>query len=446
MTQHATYAKRSEAACDRLRALDRHGLAGEVSGVAGSTLRIGGLSGLAAIGGVLTLDGMLSAEIVGFSGRYATALARADLSGLAAGARATLGPAIAGLPVCDGWIGRVVDPLGRPLDNAGPLPTGPRLQPLRASSPPAATRARLGRRIDFGTRVLDLFAPCREGQRLGLFAGSGIGKSTLLAMLARGVDCDVVVLALVGERGREVREFLEDDLGPKARARAVTVIATSDASPLIRRDAAWAALAVAEYFRDRGKRVLLLMDSVTRFCTALREIGLAGGEPPTTRGFPPSVFSELPRLLERAGPGIDRPGMGSITALFTVLVDGDDHDEPVADAARGILDGHVVLDRRIGEAGRYPAVDVARSLSRTSPGCLPPDVVPDVAAARAILSRAQNLSDLVRLGAYAPGSDAESDRALLLAPRIEALIAQDRQEVTPATDSYAALHAIMAAT
>ncbi len=446
--QHASFASRSEAACDRLRALERHVVSGEVAGVTGATLRVGGLSGLAAVGGILRLGGDesgFSAEIVGFSGQHATALARGDLGGLVAGARATLGPAIAGLPVCDGWIGRVVDPLGRPLDDRGPLPAGPHLQPMRASPPSAATRARLGPRVEFGTRVLDLFAPCREGQRLGLFAGSGIGKSTLLAMLARGVDCDVVVLALVGERGREVREFLEDDLGPEARARSVTVIATSDASPLIRRDAAWAAMAVAEHFRDRGKRVLLLMDSVTRFCAALRDIGLAGGEPPTTRGFPPSVFSELPRLLERAGPGLDRPGMGSITALFTVLVDGDDHDEPVADAARGILDGHVVLDRRIGEAGRYPAVDVARSLSRTAPGCLPPGTVPDVAAARAILTRAASLADLVRLGAYAPGSDQDADRALALAPRIEALIAQNKHEVTPAADAFAALRAIVGA-
>ena len=240
------------------------------------------------------------------------------------------------------WLGRVIDPLGTPMDARGALPRGtPR--PVRAGPPEAATRARLGPPIDLGVRVLNCFTTCRTGQRLGLFAGSGVGKSTLLAMLARNTACDVVVLALVGERGREVREFIEDDLGPDGLARAVVVIATSDAPPLMRREAAYAALTVAEYFRDQGKSVLLLMDSVTRFCLALRELGLAAGEPPATRGYPPSVFAELPRLLERAGPGPVLPDgrAGQITGLFTVLVEGGDHDEPVADAVRGILDGHV---------------------------------------------------------------------------------------------------------
>jgi len=430
-----------------LRAIRPAAVHGEVAGVTGNSIRIAGLSGLASVGGSVAFTGdarRTTAEIVGFSGSYALALARDDPGGLVAGTPAELVGARTALSVSDGWLGRVVDPLGRPLDGLGPLPAGTGAQPLRASPPPAATRARLGPRVDLGVRVLDLFAPCRAGQRLGLFAGSGIGKSTLLAMLARGVACDVVVLALVGERGREVREFLEDDLGPDGRARAVTVIATSDASPLLRRDAALAGMAIAEHFRDRGKHVLLLMDSVTRFCAALREIGLASGEPPTTRGYPPSVFSELPRLLERAGPGVDAPGAGTITALFTVLVDGDDHDEPVADATRGILDGHVVLDRRIGEGGRYPAVDVLRSLSRTAPGCLPEAAARDVGAARAALARAASLADLVRLGAYAAGSDPAADRALVLAPGIEALLAQSKHENSGALDAFAALARLMA--
>jgi flagellum-specific ATP synthase len=296
-------------------------------------------------------------------------------------------------------------------------------------------RSRLGPRLSLGVRALDLFTTCREGQRLGLFAGSGVGKSTLLAMLAQQAACDVVVLALVGERGREVREFIEDDLGP-ALTRAVVVVATSDQPPLVRRECAYAAMTVAEYFRDQGKSVVLLMDSVTRFCLALREIGLASGEPPATRGYPPSMFAELPCLLERAGPGI---GSGSITGLFTVLVEGDDHNEPIADAVRGILDGHAILDRRIAEGGRYPAIDVLRSLSRTVPGCLKPEEATAMLDARAILSVHTDLADLVRLGAYKAGVDAQSDRALRLAPRINALLHQDRNTHSTFDEAFAAL-------
>ncbi|WP_270939280.1 FliI/YscN family ATPase, partial [Falsiroseomonas oryzae] len=312
-----------------------------------------------------------------------------------------------------------------------------------AAPPPPGTRARLGPRIGLGVRALDLFCTMREGQRLGLFAASGIGKSTLLAMLAGAPGFDVTVLGLVGERGRELREFLEDDLGPQRLARSVVVCATSDAPAPLRREAAVAAMTVAEHFRDEGKRVLLLLDSVTRFALACREMGLAAGEPPATRGHPPSVFAELPRLLERAGPGPEGCA-GSITLLTTVLVEGDDHDEPVADAVRGILDGHVVLDRAIAERGRYPAVDVLRSLSRTVPGCLDPDQRAAVAQARRVLALQAEMAELVRLGAYRAGSDSEVDLALRLAPRIEALIAQDRGEATPLEESFAALREVLA--
>ena len=263
-------------------------------------------------------------------------------------------------------------------------------------------------------------------------------------MLARQADCDVSVIALVGERGREVREFIEDDLGPVGRARSVLVIATSDEPPLMRREAAYAAMAVAEYFRDQGQSVLLMMDSVTRFCTALREIGLSAGEPPATRGYPPSVFAELPRLLERAGPGPDRECQtGQITGLFTVLVDGDDHNEPVADAVRGILDGHVVLDRRIGENGRYPAIDVLRSLSRTVPGCNSAAENALTQRARRVLSQAAELSDLVRLGAYRAGGDPDADSALRLAPRIEALLRQGKDEPASLEQAFTDLQLAM---
>ena len=403
---------------------------GQVSSATGLAVEVAGLAPLLTIGDRLALQGRNTtttyAEVVGFKDGCARAMPLGSTAGIGPGARATvvMNGGQAALHVSDGWLGRIIDPLGSPLDNRGMLPLGP-ARPVRAAPPPAAERARLGPRIGLGVRVLDLFTTCRTGQRIGLFAGSGVGKSTLLAMLAQKAQCDVVVLALVGERGREVREFIEDDLGP-ALARSVVVVATSDQPPLIRREAAYAAMTVAEHFRDQGRSVLLLIDSVTRFCLALREIGLAAGEPPATRGYPPSMFAELPCLLERAGPGV---GAGSITGLFTVLVEGDDHNEPVADAVRGILDGHAVLDRRIAETGRYPAVDVLRSLSRTVPGCLNAVEADTIRQARAILAQSSELADLVRLGAYEAGSDAEADRSLRLAPKIEALLRQNRTDI-----------------
>ena len=289
-----------------------------------------------------------------------------------------------------------------------------------------------------GVRVIDTFCTVREGQRLGLFAASGIGKSSLLAALARASTFDVAVLGLVGERGRELREFIEDDLGRDGLARSVVVCATSDMAAALRREAAYTALTVAEHFRDEGRRVLLLLDSVTRFALACREIGLAAGEPPATRGFPPSVFSELPRLLERAGPAAEGVA-GSITAILTVLVEGDDHDEPIADAVRGILDGHVVLDRRIAEGGRYPAVDVMRSLSRTVPGCQTAEQAQMVRQARRILALRDEVADLVRLGAYRAGTDAAIDEALRLAPRIEAMLHQGRQDTSSLGEAFNSL-------
>ncbi len=439
-------AQRLEEAAAKLRASAGIDIEGRVVGIAGLAVDIGGLAEHLAIGDRVTLharDGRaVVAEIIGFAGAAARAMAFGATDGIGPGARVTarLHQAGAALHVDDGWIGRVIDPLGQPLDRRGALPRGPRALPLRRLPPEATQRARLGPRIDLGVRALNAFATCRDGQRLGLFAGSGVGKSTLLSMLARHTGCDVAVLALVGERGREVREFLEDDLGPEGLARAVVIVATSDSPPLMRREAAYAAMAVAEHFRDEGKRVLLLMDSVTRYCLALREIGLAAGEPPATRGYPPSVFAELPRLLERAGPGPDRgDATGRITALFTVLVEGDDHNEPIADAVRGILDGHVVLDRRIAEAGRYPAIDVLRSLSRAVPGCNGEAENALARRARRLLALHADATDLVRLGAHRPGADPEVDAALRLAPRIEAVLRQGRDEATGVEETFRAL-------
>jgi flagellum-specific ATP synthase len=292
---------------------------------------------------------------------------------------------------------------------------------------------------------MDLFTTCREGQRLGLFAGSGVGKSSLIAMLASGAACDIAVIALVGERGREVREFIEDDLGPAGMARAILVVATSDDPPLLRREAPYAAMAIAEHFRDQGKRVLLVMDSVTRLCLALREIALSVGEMPAARGYPSSVFTELPRLLERAGPGHDQAGQpGSITGLFTVLVEGDDHNEPISDAIRGILDGHIVLDRKIAETGRYPAIDILRSLSRSFSTCHSPEVEAVITKARKMLALQSQVADLVRLGAYQSGTDPEVDMALALAPRIELLLQQRKGQAADPAAGFRALHDIIA--
>jgi flagellum-specific ATP synthase len=462
--RHATFCERITACRSGLQALGTMRLEGRVTGLSGLMVDIDGLGGHVSVGDRLVLaarDGQaIPAEIVGFRNGIAQAMPFAALDGLGPGSAALcrglptrdpiagVGFAFGGagtLAVADGWLGRVLDPLGRALDGRGPLPGGavPRL--TRATPPSATQRARLGPRLDLGVRALNAFTTCRRGQRLGLFAGSGIGKSTLLAMLAQHTACDVAVLALVGERGREVREFLEDDLGEAGLARSVVVVATSDSPPLMRRQAAFTAMTVAEHFRDQGKSVLLLMDSVTRFCLALREIGLSAGEPPATRGYPPSVFAELPHLLERAGPGAERPdgGAGYITALFNVLVEGDDHNEPVADAVRGILDGHVVLDRRIAEGGRYPAVDVLRSLSRAVPGCNAPEENALAGRARRILALQADMADMVRLGAYRAGSDPAVDEAVALAPRIEAMLRQDRNEETSIEDSFARLSAAL---
>jgi flagellum-specific ATP synthase len=293
---------------------------------------------------------------------------------------------------------------------------------------------------------MDVFTTCCRGQRLGVFAGSGVGKSVLLSMLARNATCDVVVVGLIGERGREVREFIEETLGPEGLARAVVVVATSDEPALKRRQAAYMTLAIAEYLRDQDLEVLCLMDSITRFAMAQREIGLAAGEPPTTKGYTPTVFSELPKLLERAGPGPVRPDgavAGPITGLFTVLVDGDDHNEPIADAVRGILDGHIVMERAIAERGRFPAINVLKSVSRTLPGCQTPLEREVVAKARTSLSAYANMEELIRIGAYRSGADVEVDRAIALNPALETFLSQDKDDFTPMAESFERLEGIL---
>lgn len=445
--------ERLDACKARIRRIQSAKINGTVTNVVGMVVEVSGLTGLAAVGDRLEIQTRdrrpVPAEVIGFRGPILQAMAYGALDGLAYGALAfLLSPNHAMLDVATSWIGRVIDPLGDPLDGRGPLLGGATAYPTRIAPPEATSRARLGPTIDLGVKALNCFATCRQGQRLGLFAGSGVGKSTLLSMLARDTQCDVVVLALVGERGREVRDFIEEDLGPDGMARSVVVVATSDSPPLMRRQCAYTAMTVAEHFRDQGLSVLLLMDSVTRYCLALREIGLSLGEPPATRGYPPSVFAELPRLLERAGPGRMRTDgtAGHITALFTVLVEGDDHNEPVSDAVRGILDGHIVMDRKIAEAGRYPAVDVLRSLSRVASSCLDATQAAAVRRARAILSLHGEMADMVRLGAYRPGTDAAVDEALRLAPRIEAFLCQAPGEQATLQESFADLNVALGIT
>jgi flagellum-specific ATP synthase len=328
----------------------------------------------------------------------------------------------------DSWIGRIIDPAGRPLDGR-PLLRGPRSRALRASAPAAATRRRLGGRLDTGVAVFDTLLPLVRGQRIGLFAGSGVGKSSLLARFARGVQADVVVIALVGERGRELREFTERVLGPAGMARSVVVTATSDQSPLLRRSCALTAMAVAEHFRDQGLQVLLLVDSVTRFAEAHREVALAGGEEASLRGYPPSLNQAIMGLAERAGPGPEAEGVGDITAVLSVLVAGSDMEEPVADILRGVLDGHVVMDRRIAERGRFPAIDLLRSVSRSLPEAASEEENALISEARRLLGAYDRAELMIQAGLYAAGSDPVIDRAIKLWPGLDGFLA----ETAPAT-------------
>jgi type III secretion protein N (ATPase) len=334
-------------------------------------------------------------------------------------------------------LGRVLDGLGRPLDGR-PFPAGLASVPVDRAPPPALERPLISEAFATGVRAIDAFTTLGVGQRVGLFAGSGVGKSTLLGSIARGANADAVVVALVGERGREVSEFLEHALGPEGRRRAVVVVATSDAPPIERLRAAQVATALAERLRDLGKKVLLLVDSVTRFARAQREIGLAAGEPPARRGYPPSVFTQLPRLLERSG----QAARGSITAIYTVLVEGSDMEEPIADEVRGILDGHIVLDRRLGARGHYPAIDVLSSLSRVMTRVAGQQHIAAAQRVRSLLAAYEEKRDLIALGAYAKGSDAKLDQAIAALPEIERLLRQNADSVASLADSVSLLTSI----
>ena len=397
------------------------------------------------VGGRVSIDttagSTLGAEIIGFREGHALCLPFGPLSGVRLGCRAVFKKHDGAVQPVDGWLGRVINANAEPIDGKGPLLRGAHDYPLRQVPLPAHERERVGDPIDMGVRTLNTFTTMCEGQRMGIFAGSGVGKSVLMSMLARNAQVDVAVIGLIGERGREVQEFVTEYLGEVGLKQAIVVVATSDEAALMRRQAAYLTLTLAEYFRDQGKRVLCMMDSLTRFAQAQREIGLAIGEPPTAKGYPPTVFTELPRLLERAGPGLN--GSGSITGLFTVLVEGDDHNEPIADAVRGILDGHIVMERSIAERGRYPAVNVLRSISRTMPGCVPVNVRPVLQKARELMSTFADMEELIRLGAYRKGSDPGVDRAIAINPALESFMTQQREERTSIADGYTMLSAIV---
>ena len=428
-----------------LRHIDPVTRYGRVTTVQGLLIEIAGATRQLGIGARVTVKGRnqrpVDCEVVGFRGDRAICMPFESLEGVRMGCRADVGGLDALVHPSAGWLGRVVNAFGEPIDGKGPLPQGIEPYPLRNRPPPAHQRARVGPKLDLGVRALNTFVSCCQGQRMGIFAGSGVGKSVLLSMLARYTACDVAVIGLIGERGREVQEFIADDLGAEGLARSVVVVATSDESALRRRQAAYLTLTTAEYFRDQGAQVLCLMDSVTRFAMAQREIGLSSGEPPTSKGYTPTVFAELPRLLERAGPGTH--GSGAITGLFTVLVEGDDHNEPIADAVRGILDGHIVLERAIAERGRFPAVNVLRSISRTMPGCNTPQEHGIVSTARRHLAVYEDVAELVRLGAYRRGADAAIDSAIVYYPDLERFLSQDKNEHDSLAGGYAKLASIL---
>ena len=390
-----------------------------------------------------TAAGGLLCEVAGIKDQAALVLPFGAIDGVRRGARVRFLKNSGTVLPSRAWLGRVVNGLGRPIDGKGPLPHGNIYRSLRASPPPAPQRARLGPPVDFGVKALNAFVPARTGQRMGIFSASGVGKSVLLGMIARNTACDISVIALIGERGREVRDFIEDHLGLEGLARAIVVVATSDEPAMMRREAGFLALTLAEHFREEGAHVLCLMDSLTRIAMAQREIGLAAGEPPATKGYTPSVFSTLPALIERAGPGHDAGAPGHITGVFSVLVEGDDHDEPIADAARAILDGHIVLDRRIAECGRFPAINILRSISRTMSGALSADDAALVGEAKKCAAAYDDMRELIRIGAYRQGANADVDRAIALHPKLEDFLSQSMDERVSSAESFNALRGIM---
>jgi flagellum-specific ATP synthase len=425
---------------DAAKAAARPRPSGRVRSVVGMSVTVEGVQ--AAIGDAVTLarpGGELVAEVVAIDEDGLVCMPLGELAGVRSGAMVQLAPGRLSVPVGDALRGRTLDALGRPLDGGPSLAGLPRV-PTGGTPPHPLRRALVDLQMPLGVRVIDTMLPCGRGQRLGIFAGSGVGKSNLLSMVARGTEADISVLALVGERGREVREMIENDLGPAGLGRSVVVVATSDEPALMRLQAAQTATRIAEWFRDRGRHVVLMMDSLTRFCMAQREVGLAAGEPPATRGYPPSVFALMPRLLERAGAG----EVGSITGLYTVLVEGDDMNDPVGDAARAILDGHIVLSRRLATSGHFPSIDVLESVSRVAPRIMTAEQIGQANELRRLMAAYRDAKDLIEIGAYVKGTNPTVDRAVHLRAAIDHFLRQDAATVAPISQSLAALAMLVA--
>src|SRR5438477_7495120 len=435
-----------KALAEQISDIDGVNIYGRVVGVRGLMVEIAGPIQAMSVGARMMIETggsrPIPSEVIGFSGNNAVVMPFAGLEGVRRGCRAVIANAASQVRPSSAWLGRVLNAMGEPIHGKGELRVGRGPYPFRNPPPPAHARKRVGLPLDLGVRALNTFVTCCRGQRLGIFAGSGVGKSVLLSMLARNVDADVSVIGLVGERGREVQEFLQDDLGTEGLARSVVVVSTSDEPALMRRQAGYLTLALAEYFRDAGKDVLVLMDSVTRFAAAQREIRLSAGEPPTAKGYTPTVFTELPRLLERAGPGTEA---GTITGIVTVLAEGDDHNAPVADAVRAILDGHIVMERQIAERGRYPAINVLKSVSRTMPRSADPAYLGIINRAREVMATYADMEELIRLGAYRAGSSPEVDEAIGLHKPLEQFLAQGKEEATTMREGYQRLEQILAA-
>ncbi|HVT77163.1 MAG TPA: FliI/YscN family ATPase [Acidimicrobiales bacterium] len=423
----------------RLHDVPRLSMAGQLVRVVGLEAEARGVRG--AIGDQMWIgnaNARVPAEVIAVKDDRLLLMPFGEMTGIGPGATVVNAGSKFKLRVGHGLVGRVVDALGRRID--GYEPVLGELVDFDSAVPNPMKRQRINQTLPLGVRSVDTLLTCGTGQRMGIFAGSGVGKSTLLGMMARGTQADVVVVGLVGERGREVREFLEDDLGPEGRARAVTVVATSDEPPLLRLRAAFTATRIAEWFRDQGLNVLLLVDSLTRFAMAQREVGLAAGEPPATRGYPPSVFATMPKLLERAGPG----EIGTITALYTVLVEGDDLNEPVTDHARSILDGHIVLSRKLAAAGQYPTVDVLESVSRLSGKLCSPERLAMGRRLRQLMIAWEEAKDLVEIGAYVPGTNPDVDMYIARRHLIEGFLKQDVHEIADSEESWNRLAEVVA--